>query len=264
MSLKKGDFVTYDLTAKIKETSKVFDTTIEEVATKAKLKNQGDKYEPRLVVLGENWVLKAVDDALLTLEVDKPLTVEIPPEKAFGARSNDLVKTVLLRSLLEKGIKPVMGAQLQAGGKTILVRSVSGGRVVLDYNHVLAGKTLVYELTLKSVLSTPEERIKALLHRRMPTIDITKFKMDYVPYVKDSLPESVTFYMPDETLNTEGIQQIKRGLAQEIQKFFPDVEKVFYVEAFINPAKVPKVEPIKVEPLKKIGEAPTISDTKKV
>ena len=83
MSLKNGDFITFDLTAKIKETGEIFDTTIEEVATKAKLKNQGDKYEPRLIVLGEGWVLKAIDDALLTGKVGETSLVEIPPEKAF-------------------------------------------------------------------------------------------------------------------------------------------------------------------------------------
>lgn len=242
MSLKKGDFVTFDLTAKIKESNEVFDTTVEEVSKKEKLKNQGDKYEPRLVVLGEGWVLKAIDDALLTSELNKPLTVEIPPEKAFGVRNNDLLKTVPLKSLLEKGIKPVVNAQLQSGGKTITVRSIGAGRVVLDFNHSLAGKTLIYELTLKSILTTSKEKVMALIHRRVPTVPQEKFLVH-------ATTKTINIHMPNETLNTEGIQQIKRGIAQEIQKFFPDIESVNYLEVFETPNKVAK---------------PTAPDTKKV
>jgi peptidylprolyl isomerase len=245
MGLKKGDFITFDFTAKIKESNEVFDTTIEEVANKEKLKNQGDKYEPRLIVLGENWVLKAVDEALSTMKVGKSATVEIPPEKAFGARNNDQLKTVSLKSLLDRGIKPVVNSQLQSGGKTIIVRSVGAGRVVLDYNHTLAGKTLVYELTLKAILKTTEEKVKALLHRRIPNVEINKFKMEWTPI-------TLTIEMPNETLNTEGIQQIKRSLSQEIQKFFPDLENINYLESF---KASPKVAP---------PQKPTVSDTKKV
>ena len=231
MSLKKGDFVTFDLTAKIKETNEIFDTTIEEVAKEAKLKNQGEKYEPRLVVLGEGWVLKAIDDALLTSELNKPLTVEIPPEKAFGVRNNDLLKTVPLKSLLEKGIKPVVNAQLQSGGKTITVRSIGAGRVVLDFNHSLAGKTLIYEVTLKSVLKTPKDKVMALIHRRIPNVAIEKFLVHITA-------KTINIHMPNETLNIEGIQQVKRGISQEVQKFFPEIEAINYLEVFESPTKV--------------------------
>lgn len=245
MSLKKGDFITFDLTAKIKETGEIFDTTIEEVATKAKLKNQGDKYEPRLIVLGEGWVLKAIDDALLTGKVGETSLVEIPPEKAFGNRSNDLIKTVSLQSLMEKGIRPVVNAKLQSGGKTITVRSVNSGRVVLDYNHSLAGRTLIYEITLRSVLTTSKEKVVALIHRRVPTVSADKFAV----HVTSKL---VSVRMPNETLNTDGIQQIKRGISQEIFKFMPDIEDVNYLEVFESPTKVAKETPKPTAPDTKI------------
>ena len=65
MTLQKGDFILIDYIAKVKETNEVFDTTKDEVAKKEHLHKEGEIYEPKLVVVGEGWVLKALDDALL-------------------------------------------------------------------------------------------------------------------------------------------------------------------------------------------------------
>ena len=97
MSLQKGDFVIIDYTAKVKETGEVFDTTIEETAKKERLYKEGDIYEPKLIVVGESWVLKALDDSFPTMEVGKAASVEIPQDKAFGARDPEKIKRVLLK-----------------------------------------------------------------------------------------------------------------------------------------------------------------------
>ncbi|HSV49903.1 MAG TPA: FKBP-type peptidyl-prolyl cis-trans isomerase, partial [Candidatus Acidoferrales bacterium] len=78
MTLQKGDFIIIDYVAKVKETNEVFDTTKDEVAKKEHLHKEGEIYEPKLVVVGEGWVLKALDDALLNAEVGNETTVEIP------------------------------------------------------------------------------------------------------------------------------------------------------------------------------------------
>lgn len=231
MSLKKGDFVTFDLTAKIKETDEVFDTTIEEVAKTAKLKSQGDKYEPRLVVLGEGWVLKAIDDALLTMEVGKLSTIEIPPKDGFGERDSAKVKTIPLKALLKVGIRPVVGQRVSYGNQTAVVRSVGSGRVTLDFNQFLAGKTLVYEVTVKSFIEKKQDKVFALIHRRFPTIESDKFKFGI------NL-EVITIEVPNEALNMDGLTQAKRGIATDIQKFFSDITIVNFLESFETPTKV--------------------------
>ena len=86
MPLKNGDFILIEFTAKIKETGEIFDTTNEEIAKKERLYKEGEIYEPKLVVVGEGWVLKALDEALSTLQLDKRETIEIPQDKAFGPR----------------------------------------------------------------------------------------------------------------------------------------------------------------------------------
>jgi len=225
MALQKGDFILLDYIAKVKETGEVFDTTIEEVAKKERLYKEGEIYEPKLVVIGEGWVLKALDESLTNMEVGKTETVEIPPEKAFGARDPEKVRRVPLRHLTAKGITPTLGMRLEYDGKMAVVRAIGAGRVLLDFNPPLAGKTLVYEVTVKKKLEAPEEKIAALIHRRIPTVEAEKFKFTIKA-------KNVSIEMPEEAFYLEGIQVAKRGIALDIQKFFPEITAVKFIETF--------------------------------
>ena len=140
MALQKADFVLINYTGKVKETNEVFDTTYEDVAKKEHQYKEGRIYEPKLVVIGESWVLKALDDALTTIEVNKPSTVEIPADKGFGQRDPEKIRRVPLKQLFAKDINPVIGAQIEFQGKDAVVRSIGAGRVLLDFNPPLARK----------------------------------------------------------------------------------------------------------------------------
>jgi peptidylprolyl isomerase len=225
MALQKGDFILINYTAKVKETNEVFDTTNEEVAKKERLHKEGEIYEPNLVVIGEGWVLKALDDSLTTMEINKPATVEIVPDKGFGQRDPEKVKLVPLKQLLAKEINPVIGARIEYQGKMASVRSIGAGRVLLDFNPPLAGKTLIYAVTVNKKLESNEEKIGALIHRRVPVVEENNFKLT----IQD---KSLTIDMPEVAFYIEGIQIAKRGIALDIQKFIPDLAETKFVEAF--------------------------------
>jgi peptidylprolyl isomerase len=233
MSLQKGDFVLIDFTAKVKETGEAFDTTFEEIAKKQGLYKEGEIYEPKLVVVGEGWVLKTLDESLLKMEVAKTTSVEIPQDKAFGARDPEKVKRVPLKQLLAKEITPNLGMRVEHGGKMATVRAIGAGRVLLDFNPPLAGKTLVYEVEVKKKLETEKEKISAIIHRRTPAVEETKF--DFAIKAK-----TVNIDMPEETFYLEGIQVAKRGIALDIQRFLPEITTVKFTETF-------KAEPRKIE-----------------
>ena len=230
MSLQKGDFIIIDYTAKVKETNEVFDTTIEENAKREHLHKEGEIYEPELVVIGEGWVLKALDESLTTMEVGKPSTVEIPQEKAFGARDPEKIRRVSLKQLIEKEKNPTIGVRIEYGGKMATVRAIGAGRALLDFNPPLAGKTLVYDVTIKKKLETEKEKITALIHRRIPAVEENKFD----PTIK---AKAVNIEMPEEAFYLEGIQLAKRGIALDIQKLFPHVLEVHFSEIFKSEAK---------------------------
>jgi len=233
MSLQKTDFILVDYVAKVKETNEVFDTTSEETAKKEHIYKEGDIFESKLVVIGEGWVMKALDESLTTMEVGKPAVVEISPDKAFGQRDPEKIKRVPLKQLLAKDITPSLGMRLEFGGKAATVRAMGAGRVLLDFNPPLAGKTLVYEVTVKKKLETAEEKIVALIHRRIPAVEGTKFEFS-------AKGKTVNIEMPEETFYLEGIQLAKRGIAMDIQRFFEEMTAVNFTETF-------KIEPKKTE-----------------
>jgi peptidylprolyl isomerase len=226
MPFAKGDFIIIDYVAKVKETGAIFDTTKEDIAKKEHLYKESKLYEPKLIIIGERLeVLPALDESLATFEPEKLNIVEIPPDKAFGPRDPEKVRLISLRRLTEKGITPQLGAEIEYNGQPAIVRTMGAGRVQLDFNRALAGKTLVYEVTVTKKLESIEEKLTALLHRRIPLAEVSKFDIK----IKKT---EIDITMPEEAFYLEGIQASKSGLALDIQKFFPEINMVKFVEMF--------------------------------
>jgi len=240
MALQKGDFIILSYNARIKETNEIFDTTDEETAKKEHLQKEGEIYEPRLVVIGENWVLKSLDEDLTSMELNKPKTVEITPDKAFGPRDPEKVRRVPLKQLTSKDINPRVGMRIELNGKAATIRAVGAGRVLLDYNPALAGKTLVYEATVQKKLEMTEEKIPALVHRRIPNLEPSKIQ--FIVRAK-----TLDVEMPEEAYYLEGIQISKRGIAMDIQRFLPEITTVRFIETY----KMEKKEPEEKEQISK-------------
>jgi peptidylprolyl isomerase len=254
--IQKNDFIVVDYTGQVKETGEVFDTTSEEIAKENKLFKEGDIYEPRLVVVGEGWVLKALDEALISFKLNKKDSVEIPPENAFGNRDPEKVKLVPLRRLAARGINPKLGAQIEYDKRLATVRTMGSGRVTLDFNPPLAGKTLVYAVSIQSKLKTNEEKISALIHRRIPSVEAAKFLFKVEK-------KEVTVNIPDEALYVEGIQLAKRGIAFDVQRFIPKLINVKFVETFTKPGATVKPEKVAKKKTKKKPTKKTVKTAKK-
>jgi FKBP-type peptidyl-prolyl cis-trans isomerase 2 len=225
MPTAKGDFVLLDYTAKVKETGEVFDTCSAEVAKQANIFRENILYEPMLLVLGENWVLKSLDEKLIGLEVGKKEIIEIPPEKAFGLRDPSKIKSIPLRRFDTKKMTPRPGMEIEFDGKAAVIRSVGAGRVQLDFNQPLAGRTLVYDIEIKKLLQTLLEKVQGLIHRRIPSVAVEKFKVD-------AKEREVDVEVAEEALPLEGLNMALRGVALDIQRFFPDIDTVLFLERY--------------------------------
>jgi peptidylprolyl isomerase len=144
---------------------------------------------------------------------------------------------------MAKGITPQLGMRVEYEGKLAIVRTLGAGRVQLDFNPPLAGKTLVYEVTVHRKLETEEEKINALIHRRIPSVDVSKFE------VKNK-KTMVEIEVPEEAFYIEGLQAAKRGIAIDIQKFFAEKDTVAFAETFkkkTSATEKPTVEKPSVE-----------------
>jgi peptidylprolyl isomerase len=255
MTLEKGDFILLNYTAKVKETNEVFDTTIEEIAKQEHLHKEGELYEPKLVVIGENWVLKALDESLNTMKLNKAQSVEIPPDKAFGPRDPEKIKRVSLKQLLSKDIhNPTIGMRINYNGKMATIRSLGAGRALLDFNPPLAGRTLIYNVTVNKKLATAEEKVLALIHRRIPVVEPEQFKFTLQK-------NALTIDMPEVAFYVEGIQIAKRGIAMDIQKFLSELTEIKFVEAFRSEPKLDE-ESEKIKPEAKPRPKPETAKSK--
>jgi len=223
-AVNKGDFLKLDLTGWVVETGEVFDTTVEEVAREAGIWEEGRRYGPRLVVVGEGHVLRGLDARLPGIPFDEEVEVEIPPEEAFGIRNPDLVQMVPFRILRSKGVNPYVGAEVEVDGRRAVVRSIGAGRVQLDYNHPLAGRTIKYRVKVVEHLESERDKIKALIERRFVGVDPDEFTLRRTK-------SKLRIGIPDAVFFGENVQLAKRGLALDILRYFPDVEEVEFTES---------------------------------
>ncbi|MGC8937101.1 MAG: FKBP-type peptidyl-prolyl cis-trans isomerase, partial [Candidatus Methanomethylicaceae archaeon] len=175
MAIKNGDFVLLDYVLKVKETEEVFDTTLEDEAKSANVYNPENIYEPRLVIVGQGWLIKGLEENLIGLEEGQEKSLEIPPEKAFGERDPSKVRIVPAKELTRQGVTPKPGGRIEVGGAIATVRSVGSGRVTLDYNHPLSGRTILAKVFVRKILSDPLEKMRELVHRRIRGIPKEKF-----------------------------------------------------------------------------------------
>ena len=237
MSLKNGDFILANYTLKVKETGETVGTTLETVAKEAKLYRGEERYEPFFIVVGEGWVPKGLDEALTGLEIGKASTIELPPDKGYGVRDPKKVRLVPLRKFTAEGMTPVPGLQVNIDGKTAQVRSVGAGRVQVDYNHPFAGKTLIYDLTVEKIVEMDDDKVRYLIHKRIPSVGPEKF---HVKLEQGNLQIEI----PEEAFFLEGLQVEKRTVTADIEKYLPKIETVAFLELFKKPAPAaPTVTP---------------------
>lgn len=225
MPFNKGDFILIDYTAKVKESGELIDTTIEEVAKKENVYREDRVYKPLLVILGEHRIVTGLEEALEKMSVGEEKIVEVEPSKAYGERDPNKVRTLSLREFSKRGITPRPGEVVEVGGLPAVIRSVSGGRVIVDFNHPLAGKTIVYEVKVLSKLESISDKLKHLVHRRIRTVPIEKIKVRIVK-------GTARVQLPEESYLLEDIQYAKQAIVRDVEKYLEDVYKVEFIEFY--------------------------------
>jgi peptidylprolyl isomerase len=226
MTLEKGSLILLDYTAKIKDTNEIFETTRESDVKDSQNFDPSKKYEPRLLGVGEGWVLKGLDDALLNATINEHLNIEIPPEKAFGERDPSKVRMIPLRKLGEKANEIGVGDVVEIDERVGIVRFIGSGRVQVDFNHKYAGRTLVYDADIVKKIESDDEKISNLIRRRLP---IEQSDVNYEK--KDSVLE---ISIPEKIFLLDGLQIIKRGIVSDISKFVPQFKDIVFIERFSN------------------------------
>ena len=227
MPFDKGSLILLDYTARIKDNGEIFETTIEEDAKKSNLYDPTRKYEPRLVSVGDSWVLKGLDEALADTNVGDKRSIEIPPDKGFGERDTNKVRMIPQRKLGEKANEIKVGDVVELDDRTGIIRYIGSGRVQIDYNHRLASRTLVYDVNIIKKIESNDDKIKYLIKRRLP-IEDEKLKFEY----KDN---EVIIELSEDISLLDGLQIIKKAVTSDIFKFLNDLNKITFQEVYLSP-----------------------------
>lgn len=226
--VKEKSMVYLDFTASTKGDSIIFDTTHLEVAKEEGLFRDNDRYEPALVVVGWNWLLAAVEEQLVGMKVGDSKTVEVPPERGAGVRDPTKIKKIAKVKLAKHGARGYKGEEIKFGNERGVVTADLGRTARIDFNSPFAGKTLVYDVIIREIISDKTEKLKAVLRRRIPGIPEERYDVT----VKKKV---ATIELPQETRYIENIQYGEIGIAADILKTDDNIEEVKIVTTFKRP-----------------------------
>ena len=163
MKTKENDFIEIEFIAKTKDDNKIFDLTNENTAKENNLYQKEKDYSPITICLGKHDVIPGLDKQLIDKETGKYI-LEIKTEEAFGKRSTELIKLVPTKIFLQQNIQPIPGLHVNLDDIVGVIKTVSGGRTIVDFNHPLSGKDLVYEVEIKRIVTDLHEKVKAVLN----------------------------------------------------------------------------------------------------
>jgi FKBP-type peptidyl-prolyl cis-trans isomerase SlpA len=137
--IQAGNTVKVNYTGKLEDGS-IFDSSL----------NEGR--EPLEVTVGQGQLIKGFEDGLFDMSEGETKTVEIEPSEAYGEINIELINSVP-RANVPEGVQE--GEMLQGegpmGAVNVKVVEVNEETVVLDANHPLAGKKLIFELEVVSI-----------------------------------------------------------------------------------------------------------------
>ncbi len=168
--IEKDSFVKIEYTAKIASTGEVFDTTNEADAKAAGLQMQGG-YGPVVIAVGAGQVVPGLEEAIQTAEVGKQTTVQVPVEKAFGERKQELMMLVPLSKFQKAGYDPKPGMVMELDGRPAVIQSITSGRVRVDFNPPLAGQALTYTFKVTEVIKDSKGKVTALA-AQLPAVKV--------------------------------------------------------------------------------------------
>jgi len=205
MPIKKNDFIEIEYTGRLKEGNIVFDTTDAKIANEHHIASQTAVYGPIIICVGEGHVVKGLDKFLEGKDLGK-FIVDLAPEDAFGKKDVKLIAMIPSKKFIEQKVQPMPGLQVNVDGMSGIIRTVAGGRIIVDFNHPLSGKAVVYEIKINRVVVDKKEKAEAL--------------------AKLMFGKGVKVAFDGETAKIETLHEIPLPISNDLKKKFKDIAEV--------------------------------------
>jgi FKBP-type peptidyl-prolyl cis-trans isomerase 2 len=162
-SEKKPRIVFTEFDGWVQETGTLFDTTHEAVAKENKVFDEKAVYEPLPLLVGRGRLFPGLEKSLADAEVGKEYDLLLTPEEGAGPRDSKLVGLFPMRDFLKQEIMPEIGREVTIKNKTGYISAVTAGRVRVDFNNKLAGRSLKYKYKIVSEPETAQDKLNAVL-----------------------------------------------------------------------------------------------------
>ena len=138
--VKKGDQIKAHYTGRLTDGT-VFDSS--------------EGREPLAFEVGAGMMIAGFDKAVDGMKVGDKKTANIPAEEAYGSRSEEMLFEVP-RTNLPEDMEVVEGMPLvmqQPDGTPVpvVVAEIKGDTVIIDANHDLAGKDLIFDIEVVEI-----------------------------------------------------------------------------------------------------------------
>ncbi len=173
--IKKNDFIELEFTGYSK--GKVFDSNIEE---DLKQVSKDAKPQKSIIIVSQKMVVPGLDKAIEGKEIGKEYNIDLSYEEGFGARKRELVKTIPLKVFTQQKINPYPGATLMLDNHLAKIITISGARVVTDFNNPLSGKPISYKFKIKRKVTESKEKAESFFTnfmRFVPKLEEEKDKI---------------------------------------------------------------------------------------
>ena len=108
--------------------------------------------EPLEIVLGEGNLIKGFENGLIGMKQGEKKTIEIDPKDGYGEIiENRLVEVEKSKLPEEINVGMVLQASSENGSMVVMIKEIKDDVVIVDTNHPLAGRKLVFDLEVIEV-----------------------------------------------------------------------------------------------------------------
>lgn len=170
--MEDGDYITINYVGRVQDTGEIFDLTDQDTADEEGL-NLDEPVEPVDVVVGANHVLPGLDDALTDMSVGDERTIRVDAENGFGTRDSDNIEKYSEKMFTDQDVNPRKGDVVDVDGKQGRVLYAKSGRILVDFNHPLAGEDLEYDVEILDKIEDEEAKVKRLCKDFGLDVDVT-------------------------------------------------------------------------------------------
>jgi len=137
--ITNGSSVSVNYTGRL-EDGTIFDTSLQEGRT------------PLTATLGQGQLIPGFENGLIGMTTGEKKTIEIEPKDAYGEVNEMMIQEVELTQVPENvKVGDMLQGQNQHGPVQVTVKEIKESTAILDMNHPLAGKKLIFDLEVVTV-----------------------------------------------------------------------------------------------------------------